>query len=31
MSRKAATTLAVLLVFGTASAVLAEANNRANS
>jgi hypothetical protein len=28
MSRKAATTLAVLLVFGTASAVLAEANNR---
>jgi hypothetical protein len=28
MSRKAATTLAVLLVFGTASAVLADANNR---
>jgi hypothetical protein len=28
MSHKAATTLAVLLVFGTASAVLAEANNR---
>src|SRR5262245_33704997 len=28
MSRKAATTLAVLLVFGTASTVLAEANNR---
>jgi uncharacterized protein YlzI (FlbEa/FlbD family) len=28
MSRKAATTLAVLLVFGTASAVLADADNR---
>jgi hypothetical protein len=28
MSRKAATTLALLLVFGTASAVLADANNR---
>ena len=28
MSRKAATALAVLLVFGTASAALAEANNR---
>jgi len=28
MSRKAATTLAVLFVFGTASAVLADANNR---
>ena len=28
MSRKAATTLAVLLVFGTASTVLADANNR---
>jgi hypothetical protein len=28
MSRKAATTLAVLLVLGTASAVLADANNR---
>src|SRR5262249_44444876 len=30
MSRKAATTLAVLLVFGTASAVLADADNRTN-
>lgn len=30
MSRKAAATLAVLLVFGTASAVLADANNRSN-
>ena len=28
MSRKAATTLAALLVFGTASTVLADANNR---
>jgi hypothetical protein len=28
MPRKAATTLAVLLVFGTASAALADANNR---
>src|SRR5258708_5420860 len=30
MSRKAATTLAALLVFGTASTVLADANNRAD-
>jgi hypothetical protein len=30
MSRKVATTLAVLLVFGTASAALADANNRAD-
>jgi hypothetical protein len=30
MSRKVATTLAVLLVFGTASTVLADANNPAD-
>ena len=30
MSRKVASTLAVLLVFGTASAALADANNQAD-